>query len=156
MRSASMARRLYSFTRIWFFWCSAASIFWRRIDSSKMSCTRRPTRPTLSAYVGPMPRPVVPMARLPRNRSVTRSRVWWYGATMWALPEMRSLEVSAPRASRPSISSKRASRLTTQPLPIIGVAFSDSTPAGRSLSSYFSPPTTTVWPALLPPLGLTT
>jgi hypothetical protein len=31
-----------------------------------------------------MPRPVVPMARLPRNRSVTLSRTWWYGATRWA------------------------------------------------------------------------
>ena len=26
-----------------------------------------------------MPRPVVPMARLPRKRSVTLSRTWWYG-----------------------------------------------------------------------------
>jgi len=67
-----------------------------------------------------------------------------------------SRDASAPRASSPSISSKSASRLITTPLPRIGTAFSESTPAGRSLSSYFSPPTTTVWPALLPPLGLTT
>ena len=51
-----------------------------------------------------MPRPVVPMARLPRNRSVTLSSTWWYGATRWALAETRSREVSAPRACRPSIS----------------------------------------------------
>ena len=31
----------------------------------------------LSAYVGPIPRPVVPMLFLPRNRSVTLSIVAW-------------------------------------------------------------------------------
>ena len=31
----------------------------------------------LSAYVGPMPRPVVPIWFLPRNRSVTLSMVVW-------------------------------------------------------------------------------
>src|SRR5699024_1521229 len=67
-----------------------------------------------------------------------------------------SREVSAPRACSPSISSKSASRFTTTPLPITGTAVGERMPAGRSLSSYFSPPTTTVCPALLPPLGLTT
>ena len=103
-----------------------------------------------------MPRPVVPIARLPRKRSETWSIVWWYGATRWAFAETRSREVSAPRASRPSISSKRAWGLTTTPLPITGTALGLRMPAGRSLSSNLSPPTTTVCPALLPPLGLTT
>ena len=103
-----------------------------------------------------MPRPVVPMARLPRKRSVTLSMVWWKGATRWALAEIRSREVSAPRASSPSISANRASGLTTTPLPITGVALGLRIPAGSSFSSNFSPPTTTVCPALLPPLGLTT
>ena len=34
-----------------------------------------PMRFILSAYVGPMPRPVVPIRRLPRKRSVTLSIV---------------------------------------------------------------------------------
>ena len=36
---------------------------------------RIPIRFILSAYVGPMPRPVVPSRLVPRNRSVTLSRV---------------------------------------------------------------------------------
>ncbi len=38
-----------------------------------------PTRLILSAYVGPMPRPVVPILRFPRKRSVTLSSVTLYG-----------------------------------------------------------------------------
>lgn len=103
-----------------------------------------------------MPRPVVPIARLPRKRSVTLSSVWWYGATMWALALMRRRVVSTPRELSVAISSKSASRLITTPLPITGVTWGERIPAGRSLSSNFSPWTTTVCPALLPPLGLTT
>ena len=44
-----------------------------------MSATRTPTRATLSWYAGPMPRPVVPILALPRNRSVTLSMATWYG-----------------------------------------------------------------------------
>ena len=36
-----------------------------------------PMRLILSAYAGPMPRPVVPILFLPRNRSVTLSMVVW-------------------------------------------------------------------------------
>ena len=36
---------------------------------------RTPTRLILSAYAGPMPRPVVPIWFLPRKRSVTLSMV---------------------------------------------------------------------------------
>ena len=60
---------------IWFFRSREASTFWRRMLSSKTSATRMPVRLILSAYVGPMPRPVVPILRLPRNRSVTLSIV---------------------------------------------------------------------------------
>ena len=38
---------------------------------------RMPSRLTLSAYVGPMPRPVVPILFWPRKRSVTLSTVTW-------------------------------------------------------------------------------
>ena len=41
----------------------------------------------LSAYVGPMPRPVVPMLFLPRNRSVTLSIVVWYDVIRWAFDD---------------------------------------------------------------------
>src|SRR5438552_749238 len=49
------------------------------MSSSNRSCTRIPIRFILSAYVGPIPRPVVPILRLPANRSVTLSRVVLYG-----------------------------------------------------------------------------
>ena len=38
---------------------------------------RMPMRLILSAYAGPMPRPVVPSLALPRKRSVTLSMVAW-------------------------------------------------------------------------------
>ena len=62
-----------------------------------------PSRLTLSAYVGPMPRPVVPILFLPRKRSVTLSTVTWYGAMTWALAETtsRSSTPSTPRAEQP-------------------------------------------------------
>ncbi len=43
-----------------------------------------------------MPRPVVPIRRLPRNRSVTLSRVRLYEAITWALAETSSGAVDAP------------------------------------------------------------
>ena len=55
-----------------------------------------PTRATLSPYAGPMPRPVVPILRLPRNRSVTLSRARWCGMIRCASEEMTSREVSTP------------------------------------------------------------
>src|SRR5690606_1052542 len=42
------------------------------------------------------------------------------------------------------------------PLPITGVTPGDRMPEGSRCSAYFSSPTTTVWPALLPPLNFTT
>ena len=82
--------------------------------------------------------------------------VWWYGATRWALAEIFRCSHEWPRDSSPSISSNSASRFTTTPLPITGTALGERMPAGSSLSSNFSPLTTTVCPALLPPFGLTT
>src|SRR4051812_40320800 len=73
--STLIARRLNTFTSTWFLCDNAPSSFCRRIFSSNRSCTRMPTRATLSAYAGPMPRPVVPIFALPRKRSVTRSSV---------------------------------------------------------------------------------
>ena len=46
------------------------------------------------------PRPVVPILRGPRNRSVTLSRVRWYSVMRWALALSSSRDVSIPRASR--------------------------------------------------------
>ena len=74
------------------------STFCSRIFSSYRSWTRMPIRFILSAYVGPMPRPVVPIWRLPRNRSVTLSRVRLYGGMTWALALTTSRDVSTPRA----------------------------------------------------------
>ncbi len=77
-----------------------------------------------------------------------------------ALAETFSSEVSTPRFSRPSISSKRTPRSTTTPFPITGVQPGVRMPLGSRCRAYFcwvSPwPMTTVWPALLPPLNFTT
>lgn len=80
-----------------------------------------PMRLILSAYVGPMPRPVVPILRLPRKRSPTLSRVTLYGVIRCALPLMSSLEVSMPRSLRPRSSESRTAGSTTTPLPMTGV-----------------------------------
>ncbi len=152
----STARRLYTFTSSWFFCSSAPVTFCSRIFSSYRSWTRMPTRFILSAYVGPMPRPVVPILRLPRNRSVTLSSVRLYGGMTWALALTTSFDVSTPRACKASSSSKRTLRSTTTPLPITGVTPGVRMPLGSRCSAYFSDPITTVWPALLPPLNLTT
>ncbi len=115
-----------------------------------------PTRAILSAYVGPMPRPVVPSLRLPRKRSVTLSSVRLYGVMTCAAALTTSRDVSTPRALSPSISSNSTPRSTTTPLPMIGVQPGVRMPDGRRCNAYFSDPTTIVWPALLPPLNLTT
>ena len=103
-----------------------------------------------------MPRPVVPIRRLPRKRSVTLSIVRLYGATMCAFADTSSREQSTPRAVRPSISSNSTARSMTAPLPITGVHPGVRMPDGSRCNAYRSSPTTTVWPALLPPLNLTT
>ena len=103
-----------------------------------------PTRLILSEYAGPMPRPVVPMRRLPRNRSVTLSSVRLYGAMTWAADETLRAEVSTPRASSASISSNSTSMSTTTPLPMTGTTPGDRMPDGSRCRAYFSPPITTV------------
>ena len=105
----------------------------------------------LSAYVGPMPRPVVPIWFLPRKRSVTLSTVVWYDVIRCALLEIVSRLVSTPRALRPSISPRRTAASMTTPLPRTGVTPGVRMPAGSRWSANFSPSMTIVWPALFPP-----
>ena len=103
-----------------------------------------------------MPRPVVPILELPRKRSVTLSSVRLYGVMTWAEPLTTSRDVSTPRASSPSISSKSTPRSITTPLPMTGVQPGVRMPDGSRCSAYFSPSMTIVCPALLPPLNFTT
>ncbi|MNW59944.1 hypothetical protein D3C74_378990 [compost metagenome] len=117
---------------------------------------RIPTRLILSAYAGPIPRPVVPMRRLPRNRSLTLSMVRWYPVMTCALPDTRRRETSTPREIRSSSSWKSTSMSTTTPFAMTGVTPGDRMPEGSRCRAYFSSPMTTVCPALLPPLNLTT
>ncbi len=91
-----------------------------------------------------MPRPVVPIRRLPRKRSVTLSRVRWYGVIRWALPEISSLEVSMPRSFRPASSESSTAGSITTPLPMTGVTFGLRIPEGSRCRAYFWSPMTTV------------
>ena len=70
---------------------------------------------------------------------------------MCALAEISRCEASTPRAARPAISLNSTSRSTTTPLPITGMHLGFRIPEGNRCSAYRSPPTTIVWPALLPP-----
>ena len=110
----------------------------------------------MSEYAGPIPRPVVPIWFLPRNRSVTLSTVEWYGAMMCALALTTRLAISTPRSSSESSSRNSASGETTTPLPITEVAPGVRMPLGSRWVAYFSPLTTMVCPALWPPLVRTT
>ncbi len=114
----------------------------------------------LSAYVGPMPRPVVPILRDPRNRSTTLSIVRLYGGMRCAFALTTRREMSTPRSTNPSSSWKSTSGSMTTPLPITGVTPGVRMPLGNRCSAYFCGPSavgiTTVWPALLPPLNFTT
>ena len=96
-----------------------------------------PTRLILSAYVGPIPRPVVPIFRFPRKRSVTLSTVTLYGVMMCAFPLMRSLEVSTPRSFSPFSSENRTDGSTTTPLPMTGVHPGERIPEGSRWRAYF-------------------
>ena len=73
-----------------------------------------------------------------------------------ALALTSSREVSTPRASRSSISVNSTARSMTTPLPMTGVQPGVRIPEGSRCRAYFSSPMTIVWPALLPPLYLTT
>src|SRR5688572_913466 len=118
---------------------------------------RMPTRAALSMYAGPTPLPVVPMRRAPSLASDARSSAGWYGMIRCALREMKRLPSSVmPRRTRPSISSMTDFGSSTTPQPITQRQFSCRIPDGIECRTYFSRPTTTVWPALLPPLYRTT
>ena len=70
-----------------------------------------PTRLILSAYAGPMPRPVVPIWFLPRKRSVTLSIVEWYDAMTCALAlTTRSAHVDAALDQRVELAEQRLGR----------------------------------------------
>ena len=64
---------------------------------------------------------------------MTLSRTRLYGAMMWAFALTSSLQVSTPRASRPSSSSKRTARSTTTPLPMTGVQVGVRMPDGQQV-----------------------
>ena len=87
---------------------------------STTSPTRTPTRRALSAYAGPMPFLVVPIWLRPRNRSITASSFLWYGMIRWGFDEMRSRDVSMPRDSSMSSSSRSTLGSITVPDAITG------------------------------------
>src|SRR6266852_4371679 len=105
-----------------------------------------------------MPRPVVPMASLPRLRSRPESMRLWYGRMTWAFSLTTSCcgSASSPRLLRMSISSISASGSTTTPLPMKHFFPGCKTPDGTRCKTVFTPPTTSVCPALAPPWKRTT
>ncbi len=82
---------------------------------------------------------------------MTLSIVVWYDVIRWAFDDRTTVEVSTPRAARPSISSSSTRASTTTPLAITGMQPGVSTPEGSRWVANFSPLTTMVWPALFPP-----
>src|SRR5437867_8340822 len=75
----------------------------------------------------------------------------------WAFFEMKRLPSKlTPRCTRDSISSMSEPGSTTTPQPITHRQPLCRMPEGMVCSTYFSRPTTTVWPALLPPWKRTT
>ncbi len=122
------------------------------------SSKRIPTRAILSSYAGPMPKPVVPIARRPARASRARSIARWYGSTICAsqLSLSRLSSRNRPRERSVAISSANAIGSTTVPLPITQTLPGCSAPAGISRRMNFSPSTTSVCAALLPPWKRTT
>ena len=88
---------------------------------------------------------------------MTLSIVEWYDAMTCALALTMRSATCRPRAPiRPSSSPNSASGETTTPLPMTEVAPGVRMPLGSRCVANFSPSTTIVWPALLPPLVRTT
>src|SRR2546423_6526120 len=113
---------------------------------------RMPIRPALSAYAGPTPLPVVPMRRAPSFASAARSSTGWYGMMRWAFFEMKRLPSRlTPRWTSDSISSMSDAGSTTTPHAMTQRQLACRMPDGIVCRTYFSRPTTTVCPALLPP-----
>src|SRR5947209_6763190 len=98
-----------------------------------------------------MPRFVVPIASLPRRRSLAWSIARCHGMIRCALPESRTRSVATPREPRSSSSSINTCGLMTHPAPITH-SLPWRIPEGMCFSLYVSPSTTRVWPAFGPPL----
>ena len=99
-----------------------------------------------------MPRPVVPILRLPRSFSLSRSIVLWYGMIRCVSGAIFSrVPILTPRAISFSTSARKASGSSTMPPPRKQRFFACRMPEGIRCSTNFSPPTMMVWPALLPP-----
>src|SRR5579885_1896790 len=105
-----------------------------------------------------MPRPVVPIASLPRACSRSRSSAPCSGRIRAAFSASRRLSgvTVMPSLPRASISASSAQGSTTTPLPMIESLPGRTTPEGRRLSLKVRSPTTRVWPALCPPWKRTT
>ena len=119
-----------------------------RLRPSGAGCSRRRgpgcgcrRRLILSAYAGPMPRPVVPIWRLPRKRSVTLSSVRWYCVMTCALAlttQLRDIDVRGSRARRARRRAPRCRRRRRWRSP--GTTPAVRMPDGSRCSAYFWSP----------------
>src|SRR6185312_7761581 len=153
--SSAFARLSEPDAASWTFACSIPPCTNSRSRSTcRRSCTRMPRRATLSSYAGPMPRPVVPIARL---AALSQSSNLWYGSTRCA----RSLTYKRPSTSTPSrtsssISVNSVSGSSTTPLPMAHRTPGWRMPLGICCSTNWRPPRCTVCPAFAPPWYRTT
>ena len=124
----------------------------------KSSPERRPVRAAFSEYVGPMPRPVVPILPLPFATSFARSSARCEGSVRCAQSEIiRFFGVTRiPCLRRPAISPASDTASMTTPLPMTHIFPGRKMPLGIRCSTYFFAATMTVCPALLPPCERTT
>ena len=137
-------------TKLWY--SSRVRSFSSSRAGSRRSPTRIARRAALSSYAGPMPRPVVPMAAVPRAASRARSSAAWYGRMSGhaSLTRTRSA-AGTPHSASMRISSTRAVGDSTTPCPIRHCTPSCITPEGTRCSTVRRPPMTRVCPALCPP-----
>ena len=105
-----------------------------------------------------MPRPVVPIFAAPIACSRATSMALCQGMMTWASSETTSWPSSwkAPFAFSRSISMTSTAGSTTTPFPMTHALPGWRMPAGMRWRTVFSPPTTSVWPALFPPWKRTT
>ena len=111
-----------------------------------------PLRLILSAYAGPMPRPVVPIFLFPLSFSLATSRALWYGMIRWAFLLISRLSSNLmPRFAKRVHLFEERRRVHHHAVPDDALLALVQDARGDQVQDELVLPTTTVWPALWPP-----